>query len=244
VTSDQLTVEQQQAARAWREAEQARDAWLHFRDWLARTEPDNHGDAPYSSEGFTGHGSHRLFTGPNATRLVLFEKAAVMEAFLPDEHGSDRATAWKIATASVPFAPTAHDVSLVAAHGQLLGGPIGFVGDLDPHGLHVFGALRSGDLDTPNIAGSRLTIDWLGIDDTWLRAVPATTMPLRARSIRMGWVEREYWGIVKRYAPGVRDLVGEESFALLEAGLKVEADGFRDLAPAILLQKLQAPTAG
>jgi hypothetical protein len=29
-------------------------------------------------------------------------------------------------------------------------------------------------------------------------------------------VERGYWGIIKRFAPGVPSLVGEESFALLE----------------------------
>jgi hypothetical protein len=242
VTSDQPTAEEEQAARTWREATQGRDAWLYFRDWLARTEPGGGaGDVPYDQKGL--HASHRLFTKPDATHLVLFEKSHVMEVFLEKAYESERTTFEETATASVPFAPTAHDVSLVAAHVQLFGGPIGFVGDLDPHGLHVFGALRSGDLDAPDIAGRRLSIDWLGISDAWLSAGPVTTSSLRGRTIRMGWVEREHWGIIKRCAPGVGDLVGDQCFALLESGLKVEAEAFRDLAPTILRQTLLAPKA-
>jgi hypothetical protein len=67
-----------------------------------------------------------------------------MNQFLPDGHGSDWATRWHVATASAPFAPRALDVKLIRAHARFVGGPTGFVCDLDPHGLHTFGALHAG----------------------------------------------------------------------------------------------------
>jgi hypothetical protein len=56
----------------------------------------------------------------------------------------------------------------------------------------------------------------------------------------MPWVEREYWGIIKRLMPGVRSLVGQQSFELLESGLKVETDGFRDVMVPMLRARLKA----
>jgi hypothetical protein len=166
---------------------------------------------------------------------VLFQKQHVMNAFLPDARGADRATRWGIATATAPFAPSALDVALIRAHARLLGGaPIGFLGDLDPHGLHTFGALRSGSLDAPNVAARKLAVQWLGVDDAWLRRVRRTGRPLVSRTIRMKWVEREYWEIIKRFAPNVRSVVGDESFALLESGHKAESDAFVDVMPAEL----------
>lgn len=226
----------ERAARTWREAKSAREAWTRFRSWLDRTEPDeNTSDAPY----WRGYSSHELWTDPTATRLVLFEKLHVMKRFLPDGQGSDRATRWRIATASAPFAPTLMDVTLIRAHARLLGGPVGFVGDLDPHAIHVFGALRSGSLDAPNIAGRRLVVDWLGIDDAWLQQARKTTRRLETRLIRMGWFETEYWEIIKRFAPGIRSLIGDESFALLESGSKLESDAFDDVMPGLLRSRLR-----
>ena len=233
------TPRQERAARAWREATSAREAWLRFRAWLTRANPeDDTGDAPYWCDGL--HSSHQLWTGPGATRLVLFEKRHVMERFLPDGRGSDRATHWNLATASAPFAPTPLDVKLIRAHARLLGGPIGFVGDLDPHALHVFGALRSGRLDAPDIAGRRQVVEWLGIDDEWLRRARKTDRPILARLIRMGWVEREYWEIIKRFAPSVRTLIGDESFALLDSGCTVESEAFEDMMPRLLRARLRS----
>jgi hypothetical protein len=228
------------AARAWREAISLTEAWRRFRDWLLRTEPDNDGDAPYWCDGV--HSSHTLWTGAGARRLVLFQKQHVMNAFLPDGRGTDRATRWGIATATAPFAPCALDVKLIRAHAQLLGGvPIGFVGDLDPHGLHTFGALRSGNLDAPDVGGRKLVVEWLGIDDAWLRRVRKTERPLTTRTIRMDWVEREYWGVIKRFAPDLHALVGDESFALLESGYTAESDAFVDVMPAELRARTRAP---
>jgi hypothetical protein len=116
---------------------------------------------------------------------------------------------------------------------------VGLVGDLDPHGLHVLGALRSGNPDAPDLAGKKLAVEWLGIDDEWLRRTRRTNFSLAGRLIRMPWVEREYWAIVKRMMPGVRALVGELSFELLERGAKVESDGFRDVVVPMLRARLK-----
>jgi serine/threonine protein phosphatase PrpC len=214
------------AVRSWRTAKTPRDAWRRFRSWMVQNGITD-GDVPVDA---VGTQSHDLFVGPTTRALVLFEKHHVMTMFMPDGRGSDRASRWRIATGSVPFAPRALDVDLIRAEVRVLGGvPVGLVGDLDPHGLHVFGALRSGDLDAPDIRGRRLRIEWLGIDDAWLQSARKTDRTLRARQIRMGWVEREYWKIVKGFAPDVHELIGDESFALLESGLKVEADDFGDV---------------
>jgi len=181
----------------------------------------------------------QLWTGGSATRLVLFQKLHVMNKFLPDTRGSDWATRMGIATATAPFAPRAHEGALIRTHARLLGGPIGFVGDLDPHGLHVYGSLRSGDLHAPDIGGKKLRIAWFGIDDAWLTKVQRKGMLLAPRLIPMGWVEREYWGVIKRLAPRVRKLVGEKSFQLLEDGLKAETDAFGDVMVPMLRARLK-----
>jgi hypothetical protein len=180
-----------------------------------------------------------FWTGRAAERVVLFQKLHVMNEFLPDGRGSDWATRWHIATGTAPFAPKAPDVRLIANHARLLGGPVGFVGDLDPHGLHVFGALRSGNLHAPNLGGKKLKVEWLGIDDGWLHGAQRTGRPLTGRTIHMPWVEREYWSIIKRMMPGVRALVGEQSFELLESGLKAESDAFRDMMVPMLRARLK-----
>jgi hypothetical protein len=223
------------ASRAWRDARTARDAWARFRAWLSKRKSEfNDADAPHWD---TALHPHHQYTGPKARALILFQKTDAMNRFLPDGRGSDWATRLRIATAVVPFAPRAFDVDLIRAHARLLGGvPIGFVGDLDPHGLHVFGALRSGDLDTPDVHGRRLRVEWLGLDDAWLHQARKRSGTLSAHSIRMGWVEKEYWGIMKRFAPDVREMIGGEAFGLLESGVKFEIDGFVD----VMAQRIRA----
>ncbi len=90
----------------------------------------------------------------------------------------------------------------------------------------MLGTLRSGNPDAPDLGGKKLSVEWLGIDDGWLRRARRAGRPLIGRIIQMPWVEREYWGIIKRLMPGGRALVGEESFELLESGRKVETEGF------------------
>ena len=232
---DDPTPQQERASRAWREARTGREAWARFGRWLARTRPESDGDATgWCDEGL---GSHQLLTGPNATQLVLFQKQHVN--FLGDVRGYARATRRRIATATPHYWPRPHDVALVRAHARLVGGPVGLVGDLDPQGLHMLGTLRSGNPDAPDLGGKKLAVEWLGIDDGWLRKAHRTGRPLIGRLIRMPWVEREYWAIIKRLMPGVRAMVGEESFELLESGVKAECDAFRDIALAMLRARLK-----
>ena len=103
----------------------------------------------------------------------------------------------------------------------------------------MLGTLRSGNPDAPNLAGKKLAVEWLGIDDEWLRRTRRTNFSLKGRLIRMPWLEREYWGIVRRMMPGVRALIGEQSFELLESGLKAESDGFRDVMMPMLRARLR-----
>lgn len=237
MSATEPTPHELRACRSWGSARTAVEAWRRFRDWLARARRADDGDALWWPA--DAYSNVELWTGAKAKGLVIFQKHQVMHQFLPDGHGSDWATRWRIATATAPYVPRAHHVALIRAHARLLGGPIGFVGDLDPSGLHTYGALRSGDADAPDLEGEKLEIEWLGIDDHWLRKVRRTGRPLESRHIRMGWVEREYWGIIKRLAPRVRALVGDECFDLLERGLKLETDGFRDVMVPMLRARLK-----
>jgi hypothetical protein len=232
------TPQQERAARAWRDARTGREAWARFRAWLGRTEPDRDGDATgWCDE--SPLGANHVWTHPKAIGLVLFEKYQVMGAFVEDAWVSDWATRWRVALAAPYFYPRPHDVALVCAYARRLGGPVGIVADLDPHGLHLFGTLRSGKPEAPAVGGKKLKVEWLGLDDEWLRRARRTTFSLESRTLRMPWVEREYWAVIKRMMPGVRALVGEQSFELLESGFKVETDGFRDVMVPMLRARLK-----
>jgi hypothetical protein len=225
----------EKAARAWREAKTGREAWARFRAYLAKHE-DDVSDAPYWRTSMCGMDS---WTGPSATRLLVFEKWHAINVFLPDNKGSDWGTRWKVATVSAPWAPKLFDVALIRHHAQMLKAPIGFVGDLDAHALHVFGALRSGDVDAPSLTGRTLSVKWLGVDDRWFARARRAKRAFANREISMGWVEREYWEIVKRMLPGVCDLIGEESSALLDAGTKIEIEGMSDILVDELRSRLK-----
>jgi hypothetical protein len=57
-------------------------------------------------------------------------------------------------------------------------------------------------------------------------------------------VEREYWSIVERFAPDVRALIGDASFALLESGYTAESDAFVDVMPAVLRARVRDAKTG
>jgi hypothetical protein len=224
------------ASRAWREASSGRIAWQRFAGWLRRTTKHrdiDDGDAPHWQDERHDYSDHRLFTGAGARRLLLFEKESIQNAFLGASYRVQRK--WTIATAKVPFAPFRFDIDLISDHARRLGVPIGFVGDADPHGIHVFGALRSGTIDAPRLDGRRMKIEWLGIDDRWLRLARPTKRSLIGRTIQMKWVEREYWWVVKRLMPNIERLIGEATFTMLETGTKAEADAFVDILPSLLI---------
>jgi len=220
------------AARTWRDAPTAREGWLRFSRWLqrnARKRALEDGDAPFWQSEKDDVSSHVLVTKKNARRLVLFEKQHVMHDFM--------GATWRLtkqmdtAAATVPFAPFPLDMELIADHARRLRAPLGFIGDADPHGVHVFGALRSGALDAPDMNGRSLKIAWLGIDDRWLRAGRRTNRSLIGRTIQMKWIEREYWFVIKRFMPRIDTLLGEATVTMLDTGTKAEVEGFADVMP-------------
>ena len=142
---------------------------------------------------------------------------------------------WTIATAAAPFAPFPFDIELIHEHARRLNVPIGFIGDADPHGVHLFGALRSGLIEAPNMHGRRLKIEWLGVDDRWLRAARRSKRSLVSRTIQMKWVEREYWSVIKGFMPDIESLLGEATVTMLDTGTKAEVDGFIDVMPRVVI---------
>jgi hypothetical protein len=46
-------------------------------------------------------------------------------------------------------------------------------------------------------------------------------------TIRLGWLDQEYWQLVKRLVPDARRLLGARAYAMLESGVKLEADALR-----------------
>ena len=229
------TAKEERASRKWRETKTAKGAWRAFRAWALATSDQVVGEAPIEGR---SHGHHEAWTGAGADRLLLFQKPHSMRAFVEQQRGATRG----IATASVPHAPQAFDVALLAAHAKLIGGPVGWIGDLDPHGLHTYGALRSGDLDAPSLEANALAVDFIGPDDGWLEELRKTSSTLLRHTIRMPWAEREYWTVVKQMIPGLQQLVGDESIALLDSGVKIEMESLRDLLPQMLRRRFAAPT--
>lgn len=237
-----MKAKHERAARAWRTAPPT-DAWKRFRAFVARHADDEENTC------FVPHWSLRLqfteaWTGPKPSRLLVFQKRHAIETFIGPGPVS-RAEKLRVATVLAPFAPRAFDTALLRAHVKLVGGPpLGFVGDLSPYGVHLFGALRSGDLSAPRLdRRAPLDLQWLGVDDSWLRRADTTTHPHRSRRVTMGWFEREYWGVVKRLLPGIRGVIGVESFALLEDGCTLEIDSFNDVLPDALAARLRRMTS-
>jgi hypothetical protein len=46
-------------------------------------------------------------------------------------------------------------------------------------------------------------------------------------TIRLKWLDREYWQLVKRLVPDVRRLIGTRAYDLLNGGTKLETDALR-----------------
>jgi hypothetical protein len=70
----------------------------------------------------------------------------------------------------------------------------------------------------------------MGLDSDWLnwvsRADPSGAVP-RWMTIRLRWLDVEYWELVKRLVPDVRALVGERAYEMLEGGTKLEVDALQ-----------------
>jgi hypothetical protein len=69
------------------------------------------------------------------------------------------------------------------------------------------------------------------------RHLEITEIP-SAWTIKMNWLDMEYWQLVKRMVPDVRTLLGARGFALLEGGSKIEVDAFMSFMRQPLLAEL------
>jgi hypothetical protein len=83
--------------------------------------------------------------------------------------------------------------------------------------------------------GRRLKIEWLGVNDRWLRAARRSKRSLLSRTIQMKWVEREYWSVIKGFMPDIESLLGEATVTMLDTGTKAEVDGFIDVMPRVVI---------
>jgi hypothetical protein len=70
----------------------------------------------------------------------------------------------------------------------------------------------------------------MGLDSRWLkwicRDLDVKEVPV-GMTIRLKWLDQEYWQLVKRLVPDVRRLIGARAYAMLEGGTKIEADALR-----------------
>jgi cytosine/adenosine deaminase-related metal-dependent hydrolase len=58
-------------------------------------------------------------------------------------------------------------------------------------------------------------------------------------TIRLTWLDQEYWQLVKRLVPDVRPLIGKRAYEMLEGGTKIEVDALRQLHPPQFMKELR-----
>lgn len=99
-----------------------------------------------------------------------------------------------------------------------------FLGDLDPDALFQFGCLRAGGRDALlRGEGPTFDVSW-GVHAAVVRVVRDRAVDLRRRMIQLPWLERRYWKLVKKVVPDARKLLGKQTFAMLNDGMKLELD--------------------
>lgn len=98
--------------------------------------------------------------------------------------------------------------------------PLHFVGDLDPHDLTVFAALRCGDPYFRRTRGS-LQVKYLGVDDWWLDHCMrhlGSVASWEMLTPPMGQLEREHFELACELLPDMKQLIGPRCFELLSSG--------------------------
>ena len=100
--------------------------------------------------------------------------------------------------------------------------------------LHVAHAvLRGGRHSVP--------VRWVGLDSRWLRWIgrgnAASAIP-PWMTIRLTWLDQEYWQLVKRLVPDLRTLIGHRAYRMLDGGTKLEVDAPRALPRAPFTEEL------
>lgn len=219
-------------AGRWHEEKTASRCWAVYRGFASDGRWANDGDLPeFVDEEERSDEFERLHlrTRPDGRVLLVCEKMEV-QSRLDDWKGRRPSVAHATKTALAWFPPLASRwvARTLQSHAASLRAPLAFFGDLDPQALHAFAALRAGGRRA--LLGGRtraLPVTWLGLDSRWLDwscgALGMTEAP-RAWMIQMNWLDEEYWRLVKRLVPDVRQLVGRRAYNLLESGQKIEVE--------------------
>jgi hypothetical protein len=223
------TEEHRQLARSWSKASSLAAAWKRFRVLNGKQWPDGETDCPPFDDEYTS--TFELDAREDARWLVILEKDVAKRALL----------AWS--TPSRPSAAHRHQLALALqypvsewsirqlhAHAKASHLGMAYFGDLDPGSVHRFAAIRAGGARRLHEGGRmRHNVQWLGVGDAlirhWSRRFGWAEVPA-SRMIKMRLMDREYWELVKRLVPDVRDLVGRRSYGMLERGFKLEVDAF------------------
>jgi len=215
------------ALRAWRKQRSRARAWATYRraaEALDYSEvPVCDGAKPDRYERVT------IRTWVESRALLVCEKTSVLEAldeWKDPKHPSFSFTE-RVSLATTPWLPSGRAVGTLAAHAREARVPIAFFGDLDPQAIHWFATLRAGGrAELLESRRRKLDVAYLGMDSTWLDWLERTAHGLLSSTIALRPVDREYWELVQRLVPDARALVGRRACELLDAGAKIEVDGF------------------
>ena len=224
------TEQERSRASTWRRERTAAGAWKSFRSFAC----EHDGDV---AEGNAGKQFSRVMlrTRADAQVVLVCEKMVILDAvdrWADSKHPSPAETS-KAALAWTPPLPSRWCCRTVVDHAKGLRAPLVFFGDLDPQALHSFAALRAGGSDAllkGRTQGS--PVRWLGLSGPWLdficKHLGVAEVPAHW-TIRLNWLDQEYWTLAKRLLPDVRKVVGARGFRLLESGVKLEADALLSL---------------
>jgi hypothetical protein len=221
-------------AAEWRGERAVAAAWKMYRSFASDLPWEAGGELPVFDVGMPADGFERLMlrTRPDARVVLVCEKTIVLEA-ADAWSASDRPSAAHIAGAALAWVqplPSAWTCKVLRDHAKGLKAPLAFFGDLDPQALHLFAALRAGGPDAVLKGRSWVMgspFHWIGLDGRWLdfacKHLGISEVP-PSWTIRLSWLDQEYWELVKRMVPDVRRIVGARGCELLDRGVKIEAD--------------------
>jgi hypothetical protein len=228
------TAEDRARAAAWRTEPTLAAAWRSY----VSVATDERWERECGVYGFDrGSGDYdadRLeLSAQEDSRVVLVCEKTVVRDAADTWDGAERPSAAHDAKAGLAWVrplPSAWSARALHEHAKRLRVPLAFFGDLDPQALHFFAAIRAGGRDRALRGGSvRVPIRWVGLDGRWLdlmcEHLEIKDIPSHW-TIKLNWLDQEYWQIVKRMVPDAKRLLGARGFALLERGEKIEADVF------------------
>ena len=226
------TADDLRRAAEWRDERNVVAAWKVYRSFASDPRWEDDSELPVFDVGCPPDGFERLFlrTRPDARVVLVCEKMNILEAS-DAWSASDRPSAAHTAAAAVawvPPLPSKWTCRTLYDHARRLKAPLVFFGDLDPQALHLFAALRAGGPDAL-LKGRKGTVPvhWIGLDDRWLDFVFkcfGVSEVAQAWTIKLPWLDQEYWQIVQRMIPDARRLLGARGCAMLDQGVKIEAD--------------------